>query len=131
MTKEHPTKKLLNLAFVKLTRDAGGKPPSISAVAKEAGFSPSLIHNKHPEIAEKINLANGRSVKQRLNRHRDQLQGAKSRASELAKELVEVKKVNCGLASENASMTLLIRDLKARITILEAGIPSLRPQQKK
>jgi chromosome segregation ATPase len=130
VTETHPTRKRLILAFTKLKRDAGpgAKGPSISAVAKEAGVSHTLIHTKYPDIAEQIRDANGRGPKQQLAKHREQLQTAESRSSELRDELAEVKNLNRGLASENATLILKIRSLEEKISILEAGVHPLRPR---
>lgn len=64
------TRKRLVLAFKKLERAAaqaladGGKPRriSIDAVARQAGVSHTLIHTKHPELAERIRSASNRSL---------------------------------------------------------------------
>lgn len=132
MNETHPTRKRLLLAFTKLKRDAGpgAKGPSISAVAKEAGVSNTLIHTKYPDIAEQIRAANGRGPKQQLAKHREQLQVAETRSSELRDELAEVTRLNRGLASENGTLKLKVRDLEARIAVLEAGALPLRPRNR-
>jgi AcrR family transcriptional regulator len=129
MTEAHPTRKRLLLAFAKLKRDAGpgAKGPSISAVAKEAGVSNALIHTKYPDIAEQIRDANGKGPKRQLAKHREQLQAAETRSSELRDELADIRKLNRGLASKNATLILKVRSLEERIAILEAGVHPLRP----
>lgn len=124
------TRQRLLLAFVKLKRNAGseGKGPSISAVAREAGVSHTLIHTKYPDIADKIRDASGRGPKQQLAKRREHLAVAEDRSAELRKELAEAKTVNRGLASENARLVLLVTRLEKEVAALEAGARPLRPR---
>jgi len=128
MNEIQPTRKRLMLAFTKLKRDAGpdAKGPSISAVAREAGVSNTLIHTKYPDIAEQIREANGKGPKQQRAKHREQVQLAELRSSELRVELAEVRGLNRGLASANATLILKVRGLEERIAVLEAGALPLR-----
>ncbi|WP_199225891.1 hypothetical protein [Chromobacterium sp. Panama] len=128
MSESQETRKRISLAFKKLRRDAGaqGKGPSISAVAREAGVSHTLIHTKYPDIAEEIRVAGGRGPKQQLERQRENLRVAEERTGQLRDELADVRKLNRGLASENARLTLLVKRLEKEIAALEAGAVPLR-----
>lgn len=128
MKEIQPTRKRLTLAFTKLKRDAGPseKGPSISAVAKEAGVSNTLIHTKYPDIAEQIREANGKGPKQQLAKYREQVLLAELRSSELRAKLAEVSGINSGLASANATLILKVRGLEERIAAVEAGALPLR-----
>lgn len=132
MTEAFSTRDRLRLAFAKLKRDAGpeGKGPSISAVARAAGVSHTLVHTKYPEIADEIRRANGRAPEQVLEKRRDQLAEVEDRLSELRKELADVKTVNRGLASENAKLHLIVLGLKEEIVALQAGARPLRPRKR-
>lgn len=133
MTKEILTENRLRLAFTKLKRDAGpsGKQPTISAVARELGVSHTLIHNKFPDIAEEIRDNNGKGPKQRLAKQKSELAVAEARSAELRKELSDLKLVNKGLASQNSTLTLLVKRLESEIDALQAGAVPLRPHSKK
>lgn len=130
MSKSLDTAKRISLAFTKLKRDVGpqGKAPSISEVARLAGVSHTLIHTKYPEIAEQIRVAKGRGAKQRLEKQRDDLKTTLDRFAELRSDLKEVKRINGGLASENARLTLLVKRLEKEVAVLEAGVRPLRPR---
>lgn len=130
MSEEIPTRKRLTLALAKLKRDAGraGKPgPSISAVAREAGVSHTLIHTKYPDIADQIRNAGGRGPKQQLEKQRTLVEQAENRAAELRQEVDALKAQNRGLASENARLVLLVKSLEQKIVVLKSGATVLRP----
>jgi AcrR family transcriptional regulator len=128
MSEKQETRKRILLAFKKLKRDAGpeGKGPSISAVAREAGVSHTLIHTKYSDIAEEIRVAGGRGPKQQLERQRENLQVAEERSAQLRDELAELRELNRGLASENARLTLLAKRLEQEIAARDAGALPLR-----
>lgn len=135
MSKGEETRKRLLLAFKKLERAAaqvsakGGKPPriSINAVAKQAGVSHTLIHNKHPELAGRIRSASNRSLLDQRQRKHAALKRAKARIANLRKQLDTLRTENKGLASENARLILALANLEARAQALEAGaIPLVR-----
>lgn len=134
MTSEMPTRKRLTLAFAKLKRDAllAGVQigPSISAVAREAGVSHTLIHNKYPDIADAIREAGGRSPKQLIKKQRIAAEKAEHRNSELREELSSLKQENRGLASENARLLLLAASLKQQVSALESGVATLKPPRR-
>lgn len=131
MSERRDTRKRITLAFAKLKRDAGkeGKGPSISAVAREAGVSHTLIHTKYPDIADEIRLASGRGPKQQLEKQRENLRVAEDRSAHLRKELADVKELNRGLASQNATLTLLVKRLEKKIAAFEGGAIILRPRK--
>lgn len=129
MSEEIPTRKRLTLALAKLKRDAGrtGKPgPSISAVAREAGVSHTLIHTKYPDIADQIRDASGRGPKQQMEKQRTLINQAEDRAADLRNEVAALKTQNQGLASENARLILLARGLERQVVALESGATVLR-----
>lgn len=132
MAEQPSTRKRLSLAFAKLKRDASrsGKPnPSISAVAREAGVSHTLIHTKYPDIAASIREASGRGPKQQLETQRSLVKQAKDRNGELRRENAELKRQNQELASENARLVLLVRTLQGEVASLQAGVVVLRPKR--
>lgn len=131
MSDELPTRKRLTLALAKLKRDAeraGKQGPTISAVAREAGVSHTLIHTKYPDIADLIRDASGRGPKHQLEKQQTLLKKVESRAAELREEVATLKKQNKGLASENARLLLLVRSLEQQIVTLEADSKVLCPK---
>jgi hypothetical protein len=123
------TRKRLLLALKKLEQEGaraaaeGSKSPrlSINAVAKLAGVSHTLIHTKHPELAERIRAASRGSLLEQRQRKHAALKRARARIADLRKELGAMRAESNGLASENARLTLVIRGLEARVQVLEAG----------
>ncbi|WP_416050269.1 TetR family transcriptional regulator [Cupriavidus basilensis] len=131
MTEALPTRQRLLLALAKLKREAGPDAkagPSISAVAREAGVSHTLVHTKYPDIAEKIREGSGRGPKQQLATQRQRLKRTEDRAAELRHELAQLRDLNRQLASENARLTLLVLRLEGEVSVLESGVPVLRPK---
>lgn len=127
-----PTGKRLRLAFTKLKQDekSGGPKPNISAVARAAGVSHTLIHTKYPELAKEIRKSSGRGPDEQLKKLYDQLKLVERRLAELRNELKDVKGVNRGLASENARLTLLVVGLEKEVAALEAGARPLRRRRR-
>lgn len=134
MSEELSTRKKLTLALAKLKRDAAkaGKPgPSISAVAREAGVSHTLVHTKYPDIADQIREASGRGPKQQLEKQRTLVKQAEDRSAELRMELADLKTQNKGLASENARLLLLVGSMEQKVAELEADFRTLRTEPKR
>ncbi|MBW8744020.1 MAG: hypothetical protein JF628_06705 [Sphingomonas sp.] len=135
MSEELTTRKKLTLAFARLKRDAAkaGKPgPSISAVAREAGVSHTLVHTKYPDIADQIREVSGRGPKQQLEKQRTAAKRSEDRAAELRAELADLKVQNRGLASENARLLLLVQSLEQKVTALQSGskVVQLKPMRR-
>jgi hypothetical protein len=83
-----PTRQRLLFALAKLKRDAGPDAktgPSISAVAREAGVSHTLIHTKYPDIADKIRDGSGKGPKQRLAKQQELVRQHEERAKDFGK----------------------------------------------
>lgn len=133
MTNALSTRQRIKLAFAKLKKDAGpsGKQPTINAVAREAGFSHTLIHTKFPDVADEIRENNGKGPKQQLAKHKLELSAVETRAAELRKEVSDLRRINRGLASQNATLTLAVKRLESEIEALQAGAVPLRPRPKK
>lgn len=96
-------RKRLTLAIFRLQkrRPRLGNPPqpvlNISNVAKEAGITPSTIHNVYPDIAEKIRTLMGKNSRaQRYEKHA---------------ELAKTKRINRALHEENTLLAWQLADL--------------------
>jgi len=116
-TKGGHTLKSLALALHRIT---AGRPKnikadrklSIAAVADEAGVSTATIHNRYPEIAEKI--------RQLLNKEDRRLKVSKGQ--ELQVEKAKRKELN----EENRVLRQKIAELVSRNATLEAELDHLR-----
>jgi uncharacterized coiled-coil DUF342 family protein len=113
---EH-TLKSLELALHRITAGRPknvelGRKLSIVAVADEAGVSAATIHNRYPEIAEK--------VRQLLNKEDRRLKEAKNQ------ELQAVKAKRKELNDENRVLRQKIAELVSRNATLEAELDHLR-----
>ena len=86
---------------------------SVSAVAREAGVTPALIHNHYPSIAEEIRVKLGASSRERRDAARDELKLEREKTSNLRKELAEAKSQIAKLASINETLLLENQALRA------------------
>jgi AcrR family transcriptional regulator len=80
-------KTLEELQFAMLRVKNKGKKLTISAVAKEAGVTPGLIHNTYPDIAEAIRAQVGKGTRQQRDDKMAELSKARERIKELRSEL--------------------------------------------
>jgi len=111
------TGKAIESALVRLEYGRGkkvkGNKISIAAVAKEAGVSNATIHNRHPDIADKIRVKQGKEARKRLNDKNEALKKAKENVGALREEVKELKKDLVKLASINATLISENKLLKA------------------
>jgi AcrR family transcriptional regulator len=68
---------------------------TISAVAKKAGVSPALIHNRHPDLKQLIDaeIAHRKNVSEEIARH-SEIQQLKKKNESLKSQLKKAKKNN-------------------------------------
>ena len=99
---------------------------NISTVAREAGVSPSLIHNQYPAIAEEIRTKTGASSRQQRDKKHEELKDAQARSRGLASELADARHRIQQLASINETLLLELRTLKAKA--VGAKVVDLRPR---
>lgn len=108
----------LRLALYRIERGrakTGEHKITISAVAREAGVSPALIHNHYPGIAETIRELQGRSSRAQRDVKRDDLHAEQEKNRTLRKEMQELRAKIASLASINEVLNLENRILKAKI----------------
>lgn len=106
--------KEIRLAISRIERGRShtdAKRLTISAVAREAGVSASLLHNHYPEIAEAIRTKQGASSRQKLDAKHDELSIERGKTRALRAELEELKQQVAQLASINEMLQIANRTL--------------------
>ncbi|HHK5324276.1 TPA: TetR family transcriptional regulator [Pseudomonas aeruginosa] len=115
------------LAIVKIEKGkskTGESKVSISAVAREVGISPALIHNHYPKAAEAIRVAQGRSSRMQRDIKQDQLKEEMRKSSDLRLEVKELRSQIAKLASINE--ILLIENQQLKTVISSPNIASFK-----
>ena len=77
---------------------------SIAAVAREAGVSPPLIHNKYPDFAEQLRGLVGKTSRHEQSRLRDMLVAERKKSRDLRSTVKDLTLELIALASENESL---------------------------
>lgn len=110
------------LQFAMLRVKNKGMKLSIVAVAKEAGYSPSLIHNVYPDLAESIRAQVGRATRQQRDDKVSELAKARETIRELREQLSAANRDIKKFASVNETLREDLAKLKAsasgKLTIL-------------
>lgn len=106
---------LATTAIEKGRSKTGETKVSISAVARELGISPSLIHNYYPKAAEYIRLRQGRSSRMQRDVKHDQLKEERRKSADYREEIKELRLQIAKLATLNEMLCLENRKLKAQI----------------
>lgn len=104
------TQRALEQALLRVT--SSGRKLTISAVAKEAGVTPGLIHNTYPDFAEGVRAQMGRSTRQQRDQVREELSAAEKKLSALRDECKAFKDDLGKLASINESLREELRLLR-------------------
>lgn len=110
------TKTLHEIRCAILRVKSKGLKISISAVAREAGVVPSLLHNTYPEIAEEIREQMGRSTRAQRDEKTKALAEAKRTIGELRRKLASAEADIAKLASINKSLNETVATLTAATT---------------
>ena len=108
----------LSLAVKRIERGRAktkAKALSIAAVAREAGVTPALIHNCHPEIAEYIRERQGRSSRAQRDAKHSELKAEKDKNRLLQAEVAELRSNVSRLASINEVMALELSEARAKL----------------
>ncbi|NIA54759.1 TetR/AcrR family transcriptional regulator [Massilia sp. TW-1] len=105
------TEAKLRLALKKL-RERGAKV-SISGIAKEAGVSSALIHNRYPSLAEEVRIAVGKDIRSQRNKNENLLIQERAKNQALRVEVANLRKEIIDLASINEA-------LRAELTLQSA-----------
>lgn len=109
-------KKELNLAILRIELGRSNTKAtklSVSAVAREAGVTPALIHNHYPIIAETIRIKLAKSSRQQRDDKQDALQDALLSNKKIRQDLKDAEGRIAKLASINEMLLLEIKTLKA------------------
>lgn len=101
------TEAKLRLTLKQLRED--GEKLSISRLAKQAGVSAALIHNRYPKLAEEVRKAAGKDVRSQrkekdnlLIQEREKNQILRVEVANLRKEIVDLASINEALRMELA-----------------------------
>lgn len=123
--------KALRLALHRIERGrshTGAKAVSISAVAREAGVTPALIHNHYPAVAEAIRAAQGKATRVERDKKHDQLKKLRARIRDLDRELEEVREQRRRLVSINEN---LLQELEVlRVAAANSKVVPLSTRQR-
>lgn len=109
--------KQLRLAISRIQRGRARQKDAkltIASVAREAGVSTALIHNHHPQIAELVRDAQGRSSRAQRDAKHSELKDEREKNKLLRDERDALLRRVAMLASINEVLTIEVRDLKAR-----------------
>lgn len=106
----------LRLAIARIERGrskTNASKLSVSAVAREAGVTPALIHNHYPSIAEDIRVKVGASSRQQRDTARKALKDERTTCAGLRTKIKELEGRIAQLASINELLLIENRTLKA------------------
>jgi AcrR family transcriptional regulator len=107
----------LKLAIYRIERGRSqtkAKKLSVSAVAREAGVTPALIHNHYPSIAETVRVKVGASSRQQRDLKARALKEMRQKNKDLRQEIIETEARLAKLASINEMLLLEIAVFKAQ-----------------
>jgi hypothetical protein len=110
--------KHLRLAISRIQRGRASTKATkltIASLAREAGVSTALIHNHHPEIAELVRDAQGRSSRAQRDAKHLELKAEREKNRTLRAEAEDMRRQIASLASINEVLVIEVRDLKARM----------------
>ena len=114
--KSEAREKELKLAIVRIERGrsrTNATKLSVSAVAREAGVTPALIHNHYPSVAEAIRVKLGASSRQQRDAKQSELKQVLEKNRSLRQQLAETEDQRDKLASINEMLLLENKTLKA------------------
>lgn len=119
-TKGEQTQKSLELAIHRITTGRvrkvnPGRKLSIAAVAEEAGVSTATIHNRYPEIAEKIRQLLNKDARQQRDEKSQALKEEKSKRKELLDENRLLRQQMAELVSRNATLEVELDHFRALV----------------
>lgn len=77
---------------------------TIAAVAKEAGVTPALIHNRYPDFAEELRKVIGKSTRAQRDQKHDLLNAEREKNRLLREQVAELMTDLRNLASENEAI---------------------------
>jgi len=101
----------LKLAWHRLVK--GNEKVSIAAVAREAGVTPALIHNKYPNLAEEIRKSLGKATRAQRDATHELLVAEREKNRKLWEENSSLLNEVRTLASRNEALVREIAVLKA------------------
>lgn len=119
-TKGEQTQKALELAIHRITtgrvrKVKAGRKLSIAAVAEEAGLSTATIHNRYPEIADKVRQLLNKDARQQRDEKNQALKEEKSKRKELLDENRLLRQQMAELVSRNATLEAELDHLRALV----------------
>jgi hypothetical protein len=117
-TKGEHTQKSLEMALHRITtgrvrRIKPDRKLSIAAVADEAGVSAATVHNRYPEIAEKVRQLLNKEARQNRDDKNHELKEEKAKQKQLIDKNRALRYKITELASRNAALEVELDQLRA------------------
>ncbi len=102
MPARSPTHKALLAAVERVCRTDG--TPTITAVAREVGVTPALVHNRYPDVAEAIRTLAGKKKRDEVSAAKEALEKEQVKNRSLREENADLLAHARALASVNESL---------------------------
>lgn len=103
------TREALRMALYRIQNGRGkvvkDRKLSIAAVAREAGVSAALIHNRYPDVAEQINVLKNKAYRAQRDAKVDEFKRQKEINRELRAEIADLSAKLAKSASVIATLT--------------------------
>jgi AcrR family transcriptional regulator len=117
-TRGEQTRKSIRQAIVRIEKGRPkivekGRKLTIAAVAEEAGVSRATLHNRYPDLAERVRESGNKAVRQQRDAKQSDLKLEKEKNREFRAELAELKVTLAKVTSENATYMHRNRVLEA------------------
>jgi hypothetical protein len=120
----------LELAISRIERGRAtkvhGERLSIATVAREAGVSPALIHNKYPLVAEAIREKQGRASRAQRDAKHDELKAEREKTRELRAAVDALEGKLATIASINRVLTLENNRLNDQVASKNVSVLAVR-----
>lgn len=131
-TRGDQTRNSIRQAIIRIEKDRPkvvekGRKLTIASAAEEAGVSRATIHNRYPDMAERIREHGNKAVRQQRDEKQGVLQQEKVKSRTLRDELAELRVTLARVTSENATLMLKNKQLEA---INSSANVTLMPTQK-